>query len=515
MAMLYPIGIQEFEKIRRDGYVYVDKTDMVYRIASSGGYYFLSRPRRFGKSLLVSTLAAYFEGKRELFSGLAVANLEKEWHSYPVLRIDLSGATYSSKEIFDQKLSGILNEWEDRYGVRNSYTAASIRFEKLISGVSEKTGKPVVILIDEYDKPIIDTLDDESLQDYFRKELQGFYSVMKTRDACIRFGFMTGVTKIGKLNIFSGLNNIADISMDSSYADICGISEKDLEMYFMESVAGLAEANGLSVQECRDRLREMYDGYRFVEDSPGVYNPFSLFNAFSQKKFREYWFETGTPTFLVGVMRKTSFDVTTLADQEVDSTLLAATDAIYDNPVPLLFQSGYLTITGYNAEYGIYHLGFPNLEVKRGFLNYLMKYYTSLRSTSGSSVIFRLVAALKEGKPEDFMKILESLFADVPYQIRGASEKDFQYAMYIIVELLSIYVQAERQTSDGRIDLLLQTERYVYIFELKVGRSAEEALRQIEEKGYGKPFESDSRRLFKIGVNFSRKTRRIESWKIA
>lgn len=514
--MLYPIGIQDFENIRRDGYVYVDKTELIYNLShGSGKYFFLGRPRRFGKSLLVSTMEAYFSGKKDLFDGLAIADLEKDWTQYPVLRFDLTGQSYMEPKDLDDTLNAQLVGFEKHYGVAKTAETAASRFRLLIEAAFEKTGRPVVILIDEYDKPIVDNLGDESLVDAFRKQLQGFYSVMKAKDACIKLGFLTGVTKIGKLSVFSGLNNLKDISMDARYTDICGISETDLKTYFDESVAELAQAHGLTVSETYSQLAEMYDGYHFCEDSDGLYNPFSLFNTFDSLKFKEYWFETGTPSFLVKVMIETDYDVTRLSDEEIDAPALMDVDSVYHNPIPLLYQSGYLTIKGFEPEYGLYHLGFPNREVKHGFLNFLVKYYTPSRVDSGTMLVSKMLKDLRSGNAEGFMQKLEALFAKTSYQIQGDSEKDFQYAMYILLELMGEYVEVEKATSNGRIDVLLQTKEYIYIIEIKINDTVEAALQQIEEKAYARRFADDNRQLFKIGVRFSTERRCIDSWKIA
>lgn len=493
----------------------MDKTAEIYKLAKEGRYYFLSRPRRFGKSLLVSTMEAYFSGRKELFSGLAIEKLEAEWKQHPVLHLDLSGVSYTDESVLERVLSDKLAKWETLYGAVNTSDIVGLRFKEVIEAAYNKTGNQVAILIDEYDKPIIDNLGNEPTLSHLRSTLQGFYSVMKSMDARIRFGFLTGVTKIGKMSIFSGLNNLNDISMIPDYVDICGVSETELHEYFDESISELSSANEMSKEECYVKLKSMYDGYHFCEDSIGIYNPFSLLNTFQNKKFREYWFETGTPGFLVEVMRKTSFDVTTLENQTVDSTLMSNADAIFENPVPYLFQSGYLTITGYNDMFRLYQLGFPNQEVKNGFLNCLLKYYVPMSpDMSGTTLIYQLWHSITEGNPKSFMQILSSLFANTSYQIQGETEKDFQYAMYIISALLGEYVQVERTTSNGRIDLIIQTKEFIYIFELKVNADADVALRQIDEKGYARPFEGDSRKLFKIGVNFSTATRRIEDWKI-
>ena len=514
--MLYPIGIQNFESLRRDGYVYIDKTDKIHALVSTGKYYFLSRPRRFGKSLLVSTLEAYFQGKKELFNGLAIDLLEQDWTEYPVLHIDLSGVAYDAKEILQNVLSQKLSELEMKYGISVTTDIIGLRFQSVIKAAYEKTGRGVVVLIDEYDKPLIDNLDRPDLQEYYRKTLQGFYSVLKSMDGCIKFGFLTGVTKIGKLSVFSGLNNLRDISMLPQYADICGISENDLHRYFPDSVKELAAANSLTEEQCYEKLEEMYDGYHFCEDTGGMYNPFSLLNTFASNKFREYWFETGTPTFLVNLLKQTDYDIKRLVDNdvEIDMDMISGVNDYINDPIPVLYQSGYLTIRSFNEMFGIYSLGFPNMEVRKGFMKMLLACYVPVREKEGNVLISKLYRTVTEGCPEEMMQILEGLFSRANYQIQGDAEKDFQYAMYLIFELLGEYVQTEKQTSNGRIDILLQTKDYIYIIEIKTDSSADAALQQIEEKGYAKPFAADTRKLFKIGVNFSSSNRRIEDWKV-
>ena len=513
--MLYPIGIQNFEKLREGGYVYVDKTSLIHKLVNSGTYYFLSRPRRFGKSLLISTMEAYFKGKKELFKGLAMEKLEKDWIEYPVLHLDLNGISYNSEDVLDQVLNEKLSAWETEFGICAKSTIPGLRFQNIIDAAYSSTGHQVVILIDEYDKPIVDNLGNPKLTDYYRKTLQGFYSVLKAKDGQIRFGFLTGVSKIGKLSVFSTLNNLRDISMDSGYSDICGISEDDLHAYFDESVASLAKAEESSVEACYEKLKETYDGYHFSEDSIGMYNPFSLLNTFSANKFRDYWFETGTPTLLVNVMKQTSFDVTTLSENVVTTAdELNGMQDIVNRPVPLFYQTGYLTIKHYDKEFQEYTLGFPNKEVRKGFLNFIYSYYVPVNPAEGNTTTSKLARALRAGDPYTFMKILEALFANTTYQIQGDSEKNFQYAMYIIMELVGEYVQAERSTSNGRIDLLLQTKDYIYIIELKIDNTADAALQQIEDKDYAKPFADDPRKIFKIGASFSTANRRIEEWRV-
>ena len=515
--MLYPIGIQNFEKLREGGFVYVDKTDKIYNLVSHGGYYFLSRPRRFGKSLLVSTMGAYFQGKRELFNGLAIDTLEKDWVKYPVLHLSLGGSSYTSMHELESKLSYLMDTLENEYGiVHTADTTESVRFSNIIRTAHSMTGRKVAVLIDEYDKPLIDNIDNSSLYDQIRSKLQGLYSVLKEEDSNICFGFLTGVTKIGKLSIFSGLNNLRDISMLPQYADICGISESDLRHYFGESVRELAEANSLTVDECYGKLTDMYDGYHFSRNSVGMYNPFSLLNTFAGQEFNDYWFETGTPTFLVKLLRQTGYDISRLAenDVEIDADMISGVNDYVNDPIPVMYQSGYLTIKGYDGMFRVYKLGFPNMEVRKGFMKMLLSVYSPLPEREGNVLVSKLYKAVTGGKPEEMMKILEALFARANYQIQGNAEKDFQYAMYIIFELLGEYVQTEKQTSNGRIDILLQTKDYIYVMELKVDSTADEALKQIEEKGYARPFAADPRRLYKIGVSFSTATRRIEDWKI-
>ena len=513
--MLYPIGIQNFEDLRRSEYVYVDKTALIYRLVSTGKYYFLSRPRRFGKSLLISTMDAYFSGKKELFKGLAIEQLEKDWIEYPVLHLDLNSSKYINPVDLDVVLDQQLNNWEAEYGIARKYDDCSARMNDVIDAACRKTGRKVVILIDEYDKPIVNNLGNEALVDYYRKTLQGFYSVLKAKDGQIKFGFLTGVSKIGKLSVFSSLNNLKDISMVKEYADICGISEKELHDNFDESVSELGEANNLTKDEGYLKLKEMYDGYHFSQNSIGVYNPFSLLNAFSDREFQDYWFETGTPTLLVNVMKKTLFDVPTLSDKVVVSADdLSGMQDIINNPIPLFYQTGYLTIKGYDKEFKEYTLGFPNDEVKTGFLKFIYSYYVPANPSEGKTMTSKMARALRGGDPYSFMRSLEALFANTTYQIQGDAEKNFQYAMYIIMELLGEYVQAERSTSNGRIDLLLQTKDYIYIVEVKIDNTADAALQQIEDRGYAKPFANDPRKIFKIGVSFSTANRRIEDWKV-
>ena len=514
--MKFPIGIQTFSEIVTQGYVYVDKTEHVYNLAHGGKYYFLSRPRRFGKSLLVSTLDAYFSGQKELFNGLAIEKLEQQWETYPVIRLDLNGQKYATEAQFNESMDRIMQAAEQRLGIKTEGNPdPTFRFGDLLQSSYKSTGKPVVILIDEYDKPIVDNIDEPELMDYCRRSLQSIYSVMKSNDAIIRMGLLTGVSKIGKLSVFSGLNNLEDISLSEQFNDICGISETEIHEYFDGEIQAFAEKLKISKDECYARLKERYDGYNFCKiKTDGIYNPFSFLSALKKKDLSDYWFETGTPSLLVKVIQQTSFDLSSISNLQTSATFLSNPDSIFDNPVPLLFQTGYLTIKDYNADGRFYNLQFPNNEVKSGFFNYLLPFYAPVQKGVDDTLVYKLRMSLVAGDAKGFMKQLHSLFARTPYQIQGNSEKDFQYAMFIIVQLLGIDVQAEYQTSDGRIDLLIKTDNYIYIIEIKLGGTVDEALKQIEEKDYAVPFATDPRQIIKIGANFDKATRRLGEWRV-
>ena len=509
--MLYPIGIQSFEEIRNGGYVYVDKTAIIYRLTSTGKYYFLSRPRRFGKSLLVSTMEAYFSGRKELFGGLAMESLEKEWTEYPVLHLDLTGAAYLSVDELYSKLNSFLSKYEEHYEIRTDEHVASVRFENIIDTAYRKTGQKVVILIDEYEKPIIDNIDNPELMEQFRRELQGFYSVIKGKDNAIRFAFLTGVTKLGKMSIFSGLNNLNDISMDARYADICGISEQELKSYFGESVKTLAEMNGLSEEECYKKLASMYDGYHFHYKSPGIYNPFSLLNTFNANEFRMYWFETGTPTFLVRYLKQGNYNLDNIAKNDVSVETLTGANYVSPAPITLMYQAGYLTIKDYNPDFFTYNLDYPNEEVKRGFMHSLSQLFAPAL-TEGELSVYQFVRDIRNGDTKAFMDRLTAFFAGNSYMIQGDLELYFQNVMSIMLKMMGLYVKTEYQTSNGRIDIVFDTDKYVYIIELKRDESAEVALRQIGEKSYDKPFLASGKQIIKLGINFSSETKTIDGW---
>lgn len=512
MNRKYPIGIQSFENIRKEGYLYVDKTALIYQLVQTGKYYFLSRPRRFGKSLLLSTLQAYYEGKKELFDGLAMASLEKDWKTYPVLFLDLNAQRYDSVDSLTSILNDTLCEWERLYGTQESETTLSLRFKGVIQRAAEKTGRNAVVLIDEYDKPMLQAIHNKELQSSYRNILKAFYGVLKSKDAYLQFALLTGVTKFSKVSVFSDLNNLMDISMDNRYATICGITEQELVTDLGEYIRDLSETLQMSYEDLLRELQERYDGYHFVEDSEGLYNPFSLLNTFARKKLGNYWFETGTPTYLVELLKENHYPLEHLTYEQATADTLTGIDTVDSSPIPVLYQSGYLTIKDYDPEFETYTLGFPNKEVEEGFTRFLLPCYAHIRSGSSAFHIVNFVKEVRSGNIDGFMKRLQSFFSDTPYELVRDLELHYQNVLFIIFRLVGFYTQAEYHTSEGRVDLVIRTDQFVYVMEFKLDGTAEEALQQIEEKQYALPFASDSRRLFKVGVNFSNATRNIEKW---
>ncbi|MBQ8158697.1 MAG: ATP-binding protein [Prevotella sp.] len=511
----FPIGIQNFEKLREDGFVYIDKTKQIYHLVGQGGYYFLSRPRRFGKSLLISTLEAYFEGKRELFKDLAIEQLETEWQQYPILHLDLNAEDYSSKDALQNILNRFLSEWEKIYGSDEAENTVSGRFAGVIRRAYEKTGKKVVILVDEYDKPMVMNFDNDELQDRFRNTLKAFYGVMKSCDRYIRFALLTGVTKFSKVSVFSDLNNLRDISMLKDYEDICGLTEQEIREHMNEGVEALAEACSLSVDDCYAKLKKKYDGYHFCYGGVGIYNPFSVINTLQNRAFGNYWFSTGTPTQLVVLLKNCNFNLNDLTTGEISTQMLGSIETMRENPVPLIFQSGYLTIKDYDEEFDLYKLGFPNVEVESSFMGFLMPLYSNSGTNSTQFGAYQFVREIRNGQPEAFMKRLSAMMADTDYRIVGDSELYFQNFCYVFFRLLGFYVEVERATSDGRMDMIIKTKDYIYIMEFKLNKTADEALKQIEEKGYALSFSADKRTIYKIGINFNLDKRCIDEWKVA
>lgn len=500
----YPIGIQTFDKIREGKYLYVDKTALVYDLVNRNEYVFLSRPRRFGKSLLLSTIEAYFQGRRDLFRGLAIEKLESTWEKFPVFRASLASSSYESPENLLNMIDFILKGWEAQYGAAEGVAGIGPRFSAVIKKAWEHTGQKVVILIDEYDKPLLEKLHDDEAFELFRDQLRGFYSVIKDSDEYIRFAMLTGVTKFGHLSVFSGLNNLKDISMNPRFNALCGITESEFRSNFEPSVANFCHATGMEAEEVWDSFRANYDGYLFSERGEGIYNPFSVLYAFDDAKIGSYWFRTGTPTFVVNLLKKNNTPLWNLEGLKKTEAELQDMTLSVNNLIPLLYQSGYLTIKDYERETQRYILGFPNLEVKHGFWDALYKGYIQPSTGVDTSYILDcFVDEVRGGQPERFMERLKALVASVSPGNSGKREIHFQNELQVIFKMLGFRVQCEVVSSYGRADMIVQTPDYVYIFEFKLDSTAEAALEQIKEKGYAAPFAADSRKLFLIGATFT------------
>ena len=511
----YPIGIQSFEKLRRGQYIYVDKTDLVYQLATAGNPCFLSRPRRFGKSLLLSTFEAYFLGKKELFTGLAVEQLETEWAVHPVFHLDLNAERYDSVEELDNMLESQLSRWEQTYGITQPNRSISIRFMDVIREASVQTGRGVVVLIDEYDKPLLRSFHNEELQQQFRNRLTAFYTVLKSADPWLRFVFITGVTKFAQMSVFSELNQLTDISQLPQYATLCGMTRSEIEDSFAPDIEELGRLNNLTTEEVMNKLTRLYDGYRFSEyATEGIYNPFSLLSVMSYKVFKDYWFVSGTPTFLVNMLKDTDYDLRELDGIEVPSAALINYRASSKEPVPMIYQSGYLTIKSYDKEFKTYTLGFPNEEVRYGFLNFVLPFYTPIDSEEGNFYIGKFVQELRKGDPETFLTRLRAFFADIPYELNDKTERHYQVVFYLVFKLLGQFAEAEVRSAKGRADAVVKTTDYIYVFEFKLDGTVDEAIRQIDDKGYLIPYTADGRKLVKVGVSFSREERNLGEWVI-
>lgn len=515
-----PVGIQSFEKIIENHNLYVDKTEFVYRLVHTNIPYFLSRPRRFGKSLLLSTMKAYWEGKKELFEGLGIMTLEQDnndaWQPYPVFYFDFNGKNYQDKNALETVLDGSLREWEAEYNVAPGNSLED-RFRKLLKAASAQTGRGCVVLVDEYDKPLLETMDNNDLVEHNKAVFKGFFSTLKSADDCIRFIFITGVTKFSKVSIFSDLNQLRDISMSMDYAEICGITETEMREVFGPEIEALADEQDLTYGECLEKLKQVYDGYHFHQNGKGVYNPFSLLNALADREFDSYWFETGTPSFLVKRLKEINFDARKLTDGTLYATKRMLKDYRDDNtdPIPLLYQTGYLTLTDYDAGKSAYTLGFPNDEVKYGFLDSLMPMYAGNVGAGSGKDILALTEYVESGDLDNIRRVFEALFAGIPYPTNEVSfEHDFQSVFYITLTLLGQYVHCEQHTANGRIDCVLETKQFVYLFEFKRDDSAEAALKQINDMHYAGLYAADPRKLYKIGVSFNSETRRLEDWKV-
>ena len=504
MAHRFPIGIQTFTSIRNDGYVYVDKTDLVYQLANGAKFNFLARPRRFGKSLLVSTLQSYFEGRKDLFTGLAMEKLETEWIQYPVLHLDLTGVNYHTPGSLNNLLHVRLCEWEKIYGKDDNEIELGTRFMGIIKRAYAQTGRQVVLLIDEYEKPVLDTIGDDERQKQHIDTLHGFYGGIKSSEGMLKFVLLTGVTKIGKLSVFSALNNLNEITFDHRYASLCGITEKELHPLFDDDIHALAVNNRITDEEACAWLKTQYDGYHFKNNTDGIYNPFSLITALDKQEIGNYWFATGTPTYLAELFKQHQYEIGTLDRASYSEAQLNEVDSFNEDVIPLLYQSGYLTLKDYEPRFETYKLGFPNKEVEKGLLDFFIPFYTSRQSTTSFDVR-RFVLEIETGNAESFLIRLQSLMADVPYELERDLAVHVQNFCYLLFKLVGYYVHAEYHTNVGRIDLKFETDSYIYIIEFKKGRSAKAAINQIKKKDYIWPFMSDPHKKFLIGMNYDLK----------
>ena len=520
--MKYPIGIQSFDQIIEDGYVYVDKTDLVYRLTHEGKIYFLSRPRRFGKSLLVSTLENYYLGRKELFRGLAMEQLEKEWNVHPVFHIDFNSGNFAKPGELEQKINFYLTECEKQYNlpVRTDELGYSDRFISILEAAHKQSGRRAVVLVDEYDKPVLDVLDrDGKLEEQHRDTLKAFYSVFKGADSHLQFVLLTGVTKFSQVSVFSGFNQPKDISMDARYEALCGITQEELDGYFAEPIADMAAEYRCTPEEMRLKLKSQYDGYHFSKRMTDIYNPFSLLNALDRNSIEDFWFSSGTPTYLVRLLRHFRENMNELTGKYYDREQFIDYKADVEYPLPMIYQSGYLTIKDYSWENDNFLLDFPNNEVKKGFLTVLAADYLKPEEETGGWVK-TLVAAMRRGEVERIRDLFTAFLAGIPYTMRRKEnekerERYFQYTFYLILRLVSVYtVYVEKPQSQGRVDGIVETADYVYIFEFKLDGTAAEALQQIEDKGYTREYAADKRKIWRIGASFSSETGTIEDWEV-
>ena len=526
--MKYPIGIQSFEQIINDGYVYVDKTDLVYQL-TLGKIYFLSRPRRFGKSLLVSTLENYYLGKKELFKGLKIDALEKEWKTYPVFHLDFNGKNYNDKDVLIETLTGFVEEQEAQYGRDPYHNSIGDRFAYVLKSAHQQTGLRCVVLIDEYDKPLLDVMDlpekicinnvDITLEENHRNILKAFYSTFKLADADLQFVLLTGVTKFSQISVFSGFNQPNDISMDNQFDALCGITDDELEFYFKSAIQELADNYGYSYEEMHEVLRRQFDGYHFGNRLKGVYNPFSILNTFFKMDIRDYWFRTGTPTYLVRLLQDSNENLNDLTGKYYDESEFVDYRADKEKPLPMIYQSGYLTIKDWNMDTDSYLLDFPNDEVRSGFLTLVASSYLK-PSKSTDAWVIQVIDVMLKGDCHQLENLMTSFFASIPYSQRRKDderekERYFQYTFYLVLRMISCFtVFIEKQQSEGRVDCVVETQNYIYIFEFKRDGSAEEALKQIEDMGYAREYAADGRKIYQIGCNFSSKTGTIDGWKM-
>ena len=512
---LYPVGIQTFERIRKENKLYIDKTEYIYRMTHSGGcYFFLSRPRRFGKSLLVSTFESYFSGKKELFEGLAIEKLEQEWMEYPVLHFDMSGGKHMEKEQLEDYLSNRLEAEERKWGITHSKRGVNDRLTELITTAYEISGKQVVVLIDEYDAPMLDVAHERKTLDELRNVMRNFYSPLKMCEPMLRFVFLTGITKFSQVSIFSELNNIKNISLDDEYAGVCGITKEELLTQMSEDIDVLAEAQGMTREETIAKLKENYDGYHFSPASPDVFNPYSLLNCFDDKNFGAYWFSSGTPTYLINMLRKFKVLPAKIGRSLARSSAFDAPTENLKTITPLLYQSGYITIKGYDKMSQLFTLDLPNKEIKVGLFESLLPYYLEgMYAEEGDVAIAQMSVLIRQGDMDGALRLLQEFLGTVPYCNNTNYEGHYQQVLFIIFTLLTHFVvDVEVHTPNGRVDVVMETEDTLYLIELKLNKSAQSAMQQINLKQYGQRFARCGKPIVKVGVNFDAKKGNIEDW---
>ena len=514
----YPLGLQTFERIIVEKYVYVDKTELVYNMTHESTYCFLSRPRRFGKSLLVTTLKAYFQGKKDLFKGLAIDGLETEWTAYPVFHFDLSCSKYYRIENLHSTLNLLISNYEKTYHIESDRNVSyGYRLKRVIEAAVEQTGQKAVVLIDEYDAPMHDSMKDEKLQDEIRDVMRDFFSSLKSEEDSLRFVFMTGISKVSQLSIFSELNNITNISMEDEYSSVCGISKEELLEYFHVDIEDLAKANKITSDEAVAQLKFHYDGYHFSGNGADMFNPYSLFHTFRRNEFDSYWFSTGTPTFLIELLREKNIDILQMEDVWTSTDRFDTPTERITDPIPVLYQSGYLTIKDYNSFGKVYKLAFPNEEVRKGFSNSLFRYYAPDCMDDRDAITMAWIRNFilsTEDNMEAFLPHLQTFYKKFPYTLINNNERHYQAVLYTILLMLGCDVTPEVPTSDGRIDMVLKTKRCIYILELKYKKNADTAIDQIETKDYAAAFADDKRKKYKVGIYFSEDRKSIDDWKV-
>lgn len=512
----YPIGIQSFSEIIKNGFIYIDKTKHIKSLLNDGKYFFLSRPRRFGKSLFLSTLQCYFEGRRELFKGLDIDSEDVDWTPRPVIKLSLNTMDPKSEGTLTNYLGSIFREYEEVYNIPDNEDEISRRFEIIINTAFKQTGRKVAVLIDEYDAPLLNTLENETLNNSYRNTLRSVFSVLKNADVCIEFAFITGVSRFSHTSLFSGANNLKDISLENKYAAICGITEEELKTNLMFGIYDFAEFIGVSNEKMFEMLKDNYDGYHFGKKSPDIYNPFSLLNSLQSQELNNYWFQSGTPNYLISTLKRSDFFLPNLDCVETIENKLYASGSYLQNPTTLMYETGYLTIKDYDYDTEIFTLALPNKEVAVSFSEALLPIYSGMTELKFDDSFVLIKKAVMRGEADKFMRHLQTFLQGNPYALTELDKREryFQNNIFLIFRALGFRPRAEEQTCSSRMDVMLRTRRFIYIFELKTDGSTDKAMAQIEEKGYAKPYADEGLPIIKIAANYSSRTNNIDSWEI-